>query len=517
MQTETTPGNVRFYELNNLERMSTYQIKIAAMTINGTGPFTEWQTQDTYANDLDETQVPGEPGWIRTRPAANSIFVTWGPPVQQDIKVRAYIIGWGKGIPDEATQELDENSREYEIRDLEANSEYVIALRARNNVGDGPPKYDTTRTREDLANEPTQPLEVPVGLRAHSISSSAILVYWTDATLGKSQHVTDNRYYTVRYSSTGSTRYRYYNTTDLNTQINELKPNTQYEFEVKVVKGRRESSWSMSVLNTTLPISQASPPRDLKVTLLEDKSPLSVHLSWSPPKNLQPISNYVILYTTDSEKRDREWSYEYVPSDKTNVIINQLTPHTTYFFKVQSKHGKNLGPFSAMVSVRTGAQAVSNDAIPASNILLTTEMFYALIGGMILLALIIFFAVAMVFCRRKPQETPEHKKSYQKNQAGQIKPPDLWIHHDQMELKNMEKTTIHPTTPGCSDGASSSGAMTLPRSVGHDFETDGQFPAHVTNSLDKRTYVPGYMSKLMGFNGLRITLLTSIFFKQQTQ
>lgn len=72
---------------------------------------------------------------------------------------------------------------------------------------------------------------------------------------------------------------------------------------------------------------------------------------------------------------------------------------------------------------------------------------------------------------------------------------DLWIHHDQMELKNIEKTTILQTTPGCSDGASSSGAMTLPRSIGHDFETDSQFPSHVTNSLDKRTYVPGYMSK----------------------
>ncbi|KAL7046588.1 hypothetical protein ACKWTF_002648 [Chironomus riparius] len=498
IQTETTPGNVRFYELTNLEKMSAYQIKIAAMTINGTGPFSDWINVETYANDLDETQVPGEPGWIRTKPAANSIIVSWGPPVQQDVKVRAYILGWGKGIPDEATHELDENSRAFEIRDLEANSEYVIALRARNNVGDGPPKYDTTRTREDLINEPSQPLEVPVGLRAIPMSGSTIVVYWTDTTLGKSQHVTDNRYYTVRYSSTGSTRYRYHNTTDLNCMILELKPNTQYEFEVKVVKGRRESSWSMSVLNTTLPASPALPPRDLKVTLLDDKSPLSVHLSWTPPKHSQPITNYVILYTTDSEKRDREWSYENVPTDKTSVIINQLTPHTTYFFKVQSKHGKILGPFSAMVSVRTGAQAmISNEAIPASNILLTTEIFYALIGGIILLIFIIVVVVAMIFCRRKPQETPEHKKSYQKNQAGQIKPPDLWIHHDQMELKNIEKTTLHPTTPGCSDGASSSGAMTLPRSVGHDFETDTQFPAHVTNSLDKRTYVAGYMTNSM--------------------
>lgn len=35
--------------------------------------------------------------------------------------------------------------------------------------------------------------------------------------------------------------------------------------------------------------------------------------------------------------------------------------------------------------------------------------------------------------------------SYQN--VGVPKPPDLWIHHDQMELKNIDKN-IHSTTPG---------------------------------------------------------------------
>lgn len=474
---------------------------MAAMTLNGTGPFCDWINVDTYENDLDESQVPGEPGWIRTKPMANSILVQWGPPAQSEIKVRAFIIGWGKGIPDEATHELHENSRQYEIRDLEANSEYVIALRARNNQGDGPPKYDTTRTRDDAENEPPSPLEVPVGLKAVAMSATAIVVYWTDTTLGKSQHVTDNRHYTVRYSSTGSTKYRYHNTTQLNTMINDLKPNTQYEFEVKVVKGRRESSWSMSVLNTTMSANPASPPRNLKVGILDDKSPLSAHLTWLPPKQSHsPILNYVILYTTNSEKGDEQWAAENVPADKTSVIVNQLSPHTTYYFKVQTNHGKTKGPFSAMASIRTGAPAISTENSNSSNIHLTAELFYALIGGLILLVLIIIAVVSMIFCKKKPQETPEHKKSYQKNPASVIKPPDLWIHHNEMELKNLDKATTlhhhHQTTPGCSDGASSSGALTLPRSVGHDFETDSQFPSHVTNSLDKRTYVPGYMSEL---------------------
>lgn len=63
-QVKTTPANVRHFELNNLDRMSEYQVKIAAMTVNGSGPFSEWFRVLTYENDLDETQVPGKPRWI---------------------------------------------------------------------------------------------------------------------------------------------------------------------------------------------------------------------------------------------------------------------------------------------------------------------------------------------------------------------------------------------------------------------------------------------------------------------
>lgn len=89
-------------------------------------------------------------------------------------------------------------------------------------------------------------------------------------------------------------------------------------------------------------------------------------------------------------------------------------------------------------------------------------------------------------CRRRETSTasPDRsKKGYQKGTQN-IKPPDLWIHHDQMELKNLEKNQSN-------DGASSSGAMTLPRSVGaNDYDPHD---AHHSNSLDKRSYIPSYM------------------------
>lgn len=128
-------------------------------------------------------------------------------------------------------------------------------------------------------------------------------------------------------------------------------------------------------------------------------------------------------------------------------------------------------------------------------------MLYIIIGISVF-TLLVASLVAVLLCRRKQPETPDHnKKSYQKNNSGIVKPPDLWIHHDQMELKESKTQTQTPasecggssllgnTTPGV--------AMTLPRPILHDFEPDHPI-SQMTNSLDKRSYVPGYMSECSG-------------------
>lgn len=59
--TVAAAGNRRLFPLTGLERRSTYQVRLWAQTVNGTGPPTEWYTVETYQNDLDESQVPGPP------------------------------------------------------------------------------------------------------------------------------------------------------------------------------------------------------------------------------------------------------------------------------------------------------------------------------------------------------------------------------------------------------------------------------------------------------------------------
>ncbi|KAJ8924156.1 hypothetical protein NQ315_006940 [Exocentrus adspersus] len=490
--TITTQPNDRHCVISDLEKGTMYQIRLWAMNVNGTGPPTEWIDVETFQNDVDESRVPDKPKAIKVRPTFDKLYVLWYPPDNQNIRVRHYILGWGKGIPDMYSQELGESNRTYVIERLEPNSEYVLSLRASNQVGAGPPIYTTVRTQDEPPPEPSAALFPPMGLKAQVLSSTSVVLFWTDPTLKQSQYVRDNRYYIVKYTDEKTQRSRYLNVTDLNVMVDDLKPNTLYDFSVKLVKGRKESSWSMVVQNRTWELPPNVAPRDLDVHLKDEESQL-VELTWQPPKITNGrITGYVILYSDNKSYPDAEWNVSAIKGDVHSSVVYDLKPFTVYYFKVQARNSRGYGPFSNLVSFRTGrsvARHVSVQGQPsdAAGVFSGKILLYVIIGGCILVVVTIGVVLIFFCCRKRNLTTSpdRNKKGYQMGNQG-VKPPDLWIHHDQMELKAMEKRHSN------NDGASSSGAMTLPRSVGgNDYETHESIH---TNSLDKRAYGPNYVA-----------------------
>ena len=59
---------------------SELQVKIAALTVNGSGPATPWQSRQTLLADLDETVVPDPPSSLRARATHDQIQILWKPP-----------------------------------------------------------------------------------------------------------------------------------------------------------------------------------------------------------------------------------------------------------------------------------------------------------------------------------------------------------------------------------------------------------------------------------------------------
>ena len=344
----------------------------------------------------------------------------------------------------------------------EPNSEYVISVRAYNNIGDGRPIYETTRTRDEDPHEPATPLVPPVGLHAIVLSSTTVVLTWVDSTLPRNQLITDSRYYIVRYTSRASLKvdrpkHNYRNSTDLNCMLDDLRPNTEYEFTVKVVKGSRQSPWSLVVYNNTQEAAPESPPRDLAVIGHKGDS-TTVSLTWLPPRRANGrINGYVIFFSEDKRKEDSFWLVEPVVGDKTSAEISQLKADTRYYFKIQARNSKGYGPNSPTVQYRTrygGVAATSQSGEgqlgqrdqQGSGIPPNAQYAIFATGGLIVLAAVIF---GLVMCRRGarmagPEETERSNKPYLKGENGTLReklnppPPDLWINHDQLELKSID-------------------------------------------------------------------------------
>ncbi|KAL8197144.1 UNVERIFIED_CONTAM: putative aminophospholipid-translocase, partial [Gekko kuhli] len=507
--TESIVGIQLSQLIEGLERGTEYSFRVAALTVNGTGPSTDWVSAETFESDLDESRVPDVPSSLHVRPLVTSIVVSWTPPENQNIVVRGYAIGYGVGSPHAQTIKVDYKQRYYTIENLDPSSHYVITLKAYNNVGEGIPLYESAVTRAYTVPDPS-PMMPPVGVQASILSHDTIRITWADNSLPKNQKVSDARYYTVRWKTNipANTKYKTANTTTLSFLVTGLKPNTLYEFSVMVTKGRRSSTWSMTAHGTTFESVPTSPPKDVTVVSKEGK-PRTIIVNWQPPSEANgKITGYIIYYSTDINAEIHDWVIEPVVGNRLTHQIQELTLDTAYYFKIQARNSKGMGPMSEAVQFRT----------PKGHILLLLLQFdwtelhcnglrrggtlchgrYLLLGfsfcrtagsagkgnrpmdvgtdyktpmggsnsphgspspleyNMLLVIIvsvgvitIVVVVVVAVFCTRRTTSHQKKKRAACKSVNGShkykgnskdVKPPDLWIHHERLELKPIDKS-----------------------------------------------------------------------------
>uniref|UniRef100_A0A3Q3FTH0 Neogenin n=1 Tax=Labrus bergylta TaxID=56723 RepID=A0A3Q3FTH0_9LABR len=492
--TEITGGTQLFKLIEGLERGTEYSFRVSAMTVNGTGPATDWTTAETFESDLDESRVPDQPSSLHVRPLVNSIVVSWTPPENQDIVVRGYSIGYGIGSPHAQTIKVDYKQRYFTIDNLDASSHYVITLKAYNNVGEGIPVYESAITRPqsdtidpdvdlyELFHAPytpvpdPSPMMPPVGVQASVLSHDTIKVTWADNSLPKNQKITDNRFYTVRWKTNipANTKVKMANTTSLNHMVTGLKPNTLYEFSVMVTKGRRTSTWSMTAQGTTFETIPSSSPKDVTVVSKENK-PRTIIVNWQPPSEANgKITGYIIYYSTDVNAEVHDWVIEPVVGNRLTHQIQELTLDTTYYFKIQARNSKGMGPMSEAVHFRTpkteSSDKMANDQAsnlppkpgPSGNQHPQDPGTAVGVGGnsenhilviVIIISVgaftIIVVVVGAFLCTRRTTSHQKKKRAASKSSNGShkykgnskdLKPPDLWIHHERLELKPMDKS-----------------------------------------------------------------------------
>ncbi|KAJ8417141.1 hypothetical protein AAFF_G00283680 [Aldrovandia affinis] len=464
---EATVGAQLFHLIDGLERGTEYTFRVTAITVNGSGPPTEWASAETFkATWTVESRVPDIPSSLHVRPLVNSIVVSWTPPESQDIVVRGYTIGYGIGSPHAQNIKVDYKQRYYSIENLDPSSHYVITLKAFNNVGEGIPVYESAVTRPQSVPDPA-PMMPPVGVQASVLSHDTIKVTWADNSLPKNQKITDARYYTVRWKTNipANTKYKTANTTNLSHMVTGLKPNTLYEFSVMVTKGRRTAIWSMTAHGTTFETLPSSSPKDVTVVSKEGR-PRTIIVNWQPPSEANgKITGYIIYYSTDVNAEVHDWVIEPVVGNRLTHQIQDLTLDTTYYFKIQARNSKGMGPMSDAVHFRTpkasgvpvksGSRPSSSDnghssPIGKNGMTGGTDNHILVIVIISVGAFTIIVVVVGAFlCTRRTTSHQKKKRAACKSTNGShkykgnskdLKPPDLWIHHERLELKPIDKS-----------------------------------------------------------------------------
>uniref|UniRef100_A0A9J8AM66 Neogenin 1 n=1 Tax=Cyprinus carpio carpio TaxID=630221 RepID=A0A9J8AM66_CYPCA len=470
-----------FQLIEGLEKGKVYTVRVSASTVNGSGPTTEWIAAETFENDLDESQVPGVPSSLHVRPLVNRIVVSWTPPENQDVLVRGYKIGYGIGSPHAHTVTLDYKQRFYSIDNLDPSSHYVITLKAFNNMGEGIPIYNSATTRPqsdpidpdidfyELFNNPytpapdPTPMLPPVGVQATVLSHDTVKVSWADNSLAKNQKITDSRYYTIRWKTNipANTKYKTANTTTLFHTVTALKPNTLYEFSVMVTKSRRSSTWSMTAHGTTFESIPSSAPKDVTV-ISKEGNPRIININWQPPTEANgKITGYIIYYSTDVDAEVHDWVVEPVLGNRLTHQIQGLTLDTTYYYKIQARNSKGMGPMSDAVQFHTpkGKSSTSQSCdlmrtcggVTLSRLCvsdkpgITGRQEKRVLVIVVIVSVGVFTIIAViagaVLCTRRSNSHQKNTGSHKyKNSSKDLNPPDLWIHHERLELKPMDKS-----------------------------------------------------------------------------
>ncbi|KAJ8007460.1 hypothetical protein DPEC_G00117730 [Dallia pectoralis] len=496
---EAIEPNNFWYLFTGLEKGSQYSFQVAAMTANGTGPASEWFTAETPENDLDESQVPDQPSSLHVRPLPNSIIMSWTPPLNPNILVRGYIIGYGVGSPYAETVRVDNKQRYYSIENLEPSSHYVISLKAFNNAGEGVPLYESAVTRsitdpidpsdDDIFHlfdksptpmpDSSTPMIPPVGVQAVALTPDSVRVSWADNSMTKNQKTTEVRYYSVKWKTSYSTsgKFKSADTTALSHTVTGLKPNTMYEFAVMVTKGRKSSTWSMTAHATTYEAAPSSSPKDLTVISREGR-PRAILISWQPPMEANGrITGYILYYTLDKNMPIDDWVMESISGDRMTHQVMDLNLDTVYYFRIQAKNAKGVGPLSDPIHFRTikveHPDKMANDQgrhgdggyWPSDNNLIdrsslndigqmrpphgsvtpqkNSNLLVIIVVSVGAITVVVVVIVALICTRRSTAQQRKkratHSAGKRKGSQKDLRPPDLWIHHEEMELKNMEK------------------------------------------------------------------------------
>ncbi|KAJ1154543.1 hypothetical protein NDU88_007294, partial [Pleurodeles waltl] len=243
-----------------------------------------------------------------------------------------------------------------EIKHIASESVHVVSM---NSPQKSQSVYRASLTKRKIP-EPEEDIPEPKDVSVRVMSSQSVLVSWVDPKSDETKKVEATRYYSVRYREKGeSARWDYKQVSNRRTLVDQLMPDTMYEFSARITEGDRHSQWTASVFQRTPESPPTSAPESFDVWPLDGKG-TAVSATWEPPSDSSgKVKEYIISYAPALKPFGGQSIS--VPGHATSTTIEGLQPGERYVFKIRAANRRGQGPPSKAFSVvMPGAPAVDD-------------------------------------------------------------------------------------------------------------------------------------------------------------
>ncbi|KAM7375611.1 hypothetical protein PAMA_014627 [Pampus argenteus] len=210
---------------------------------------------------------------VRINATGDTIVMKFVHP-SPDVKLEGYILGYGSSMFSKQFIQLPENGKPYET-EMDAEPKYLVAVQPI-------PVNDVKKHCTGKVN-----LEKPLHLVIGSVSPTAVLLSWgnyvkTPYEGNIMNECLEEGFYTIRYRERNR-KWIYQTCPTSDTVIDNLKPNTPYEFGVRSNKDDRSSTWSKPVIhNTNMGNKNIQKPYKLRNPLIKPTKPLGPQALFPP-------------------------------------------------------------------------------------------------------------------------------------------------------------------------------------------------------------------------------------------
>ncbi|NXU50192.1 FNDC1 protein, partial [Turnix velox] len=307
---------------------------------------------------FEEKDMPNRPLRLHAPSPDGKLSFRWKPPYGAGFRSprsrsQGYLRGYGESRRRISYAPLLQEQQNQEARKLASESVHVVSLPARSSQGQSKLVYRSSLTKRKVIEE--EEVEVAQDITVRVMSSQSVLVAWTDP-LYERQKVAANRQYNVRYREKGeSARWDYKQVSNRRALVENLLPDTMYEFAIQILDRDKESKWSVSVYQRTPEAAPASAPENLDVWPLKGK-PTSVAASWDAlPESEGKVKEYILSYAPALKPFGAK-SITYSGAT-TSAIIDGLQAGERYIFKIRAANRRGPGPQSKAFSVAIPAAA----------------------------------------------------------------------------------------------------------------------------------------------------------------